>query len=365
MKSIIPQIAIVSFLLAATCAVLVVAAPPFAPEPGLLLLKNGQVIEGGILREGDRYVVSIGSRGEGGELRIPASDVDAVCRTLADAYAHKRNNIAQYSVKPHLELADWCLRNNLYDRAAEELVAAMAIDAGDPKIAALERRLKMATAPKTQRERVEYVLPPTQEEIEAALRTLPPVAVEEFMSNIQPLLLSRCAVTACHGPNSTAEFHLVRPPLKHANKTRETQRNLFATLAQIDPDGDSRLLTQSLAAHGGARAPIFDQQDRRQIEMLATWIEKVKVANSSGTVARQPESFVRPATFEEEVRDNEPAGLRRPLKTGEPRAFQAEPNAKPLNKAEQSTKPTTVKPKAAVRDPFNADIFNQRYHGGK
>jgi hypothetical protein len=317
-----------------------------------VLLKNGQVIAGSILREGDRYVVSLGQKGEQGELKIPVADVDCVCRTLQEAYEHKRNAILQVAVKPHTDLAEWCIRQNMLDRAADELVVAMKIDPSDSKIAVVERRLKFASEPKTAKKpRPEFVLPPSQEEIETALRTLSPEAIQEFTTNIQPLLLNRCAATACHGPNSEAAFHLVRPPLRHANKTRETQRNLFASLAQIAPEGDSPLMTKPLKAHGGAEAPVLDHHDRRLIEQLAAWIDQVQ--QTSGSTARKDESAgdVRRISFDEELPGNKkPAvqGSRRLPGVEEPATFEPEKSAKPL--------------KPAARDPFDPSVFNERYH---
>lgn len=365
MKSFLQAAAIIVLALVASCAVLCIAAlaaSPFAPERGLVLLKNGQVIEGGILREGDRYVVTLGERGERGELKIPVTDVDVTCQSLQEAYEHKCRQIVHRAVKPHLDLADWCLRNGLVDRAADELVSAMAIDPSDARIAVTERRMKLAVSSESTRPRprITQSLPPTQEEIEATLRTLPPEAVEAFTSNIQPLLLSRCAITACHGPGSTASYHLVRPPLKHANKTRETQRNLFATLAQISADGESPLLTKPLVAHGGVETPVLEDRDRRQIEQLAAWIDRVKGPSKHGK--RIPsDGNVRPAAFEEEVPTDNAPSIRRLPSISEPRAFEPATSAKPLSQEAITTKATVAKKPAPGRDPFDPELFNQRF----
>jgi hypothetical protein len=350
MKSLSAAIAGSSLVVLLICAVLTSAAPQFSPQPGIVLLKNGQVIEGSVLREGDRYVVTLGERGEKGEIKVPLTEVDCVCRTIQEAYEHKRDAILQTGVKPHTDLAEWCIRQGLLDRAADELVVAMRIDPSDGKIAAIQRKLKFAAEPKAQKKpRAEYVLPPSQEEIEAVLRTLPPETIEEFAANVQPLLLNRCATTACHGPNSDADFHLVRPPLKHANKTRETQRNLFAAISLITPQGESELLNKALAAHGGMETPILDHHDRRQVEQLAAWIQKVK-NSSPGDAKSKTDRNVRQAGFEEE---DAPPMTRRLPSVEAPAEFEPEKNAKPL-------KPTSSKPGA--RDPFDPKIFNEKYH---
>ncbi len=54
----------------------VLGQPPLSgPLPGVLALRNGEVISGRILRDGDRYLVTFG---ESAELRIAVSDVDTV-----------------------------------------------------------------------------------------------------------------------------------------------------------------------------------------------------------------------------------------------------------------------------------------------
>lgn len=366
MKSISWAKCVASCGILVACAVWAVAAPLFAPEPGLLVLKNGQIIDGKLLREGDRYVVVLGERGEQGEIKIPASEVEFVCRTLDEAYQRKREALRGPGAQPHLELAEWCLRHDLKSRAAEELVAAMAIDPRDPRIAVLERRLKLAMAPQVEREKPVFVLPVSLEEIEATLRTIPEEAIDEFTNNIQPILLHRCAMTACHGPNARSEYHLVRPPLKHANKLRETRRNLFATLAQINPDGESPLLTRPLEPHGGAKAPVFDQHDRRQVELIAAWIEQVKASPvKDGRSSR--DNMVRPAGYDEELPRR---GLRR-LPSTEPRAFRPDEAARPLSGGtrEKDAEQPVLRPGGGIanpeliEDPFDADIFNRRYHG--
>jgi hypothetical protein len=348
-------LAVSSIVVLLICAVLTSAAPLFSPQPGIVLLKNGQIIAGSILREGDRYVVTLGARGDQGELKIPLAEVDCVCKTLDEAYLHKRDSILQNGVKPHTDLAEWCIRQGLLDRAADELVVAMKIDPSDGKIAAVERRLKFAAEPKAEKKkpRPAFVLPPSQEEIEGVLRTLPADAIEEFTANVQPLLLNRCAATACHGPNSDANFHLVRPPLRHANKTRETQRNLFAALSQISHEGDSPLLATPLAPHGGSDAPVLDHHDRRQIEQLAAWIARVKSSSGSDAKVEKTDRGVRRANFEEDM----PSTPRRLPGVEEPAEFEPEQNAQPL-------KPGAAG-KAGARDPFDPKVFNERYHPPK
>jgi hypothetical protein len=371
MKALLPKIGITSLLALACCAVCVVAAPLFAPQPGLLVLKNGQVIEGGILREGDRYIVTLGERGAQGEVKVPVSDVDFVCGNLDEAYQRKREAIRYRDVQLHLKLAEWCIRQGLNARAADELVAAMAIDPLDPRIAALERRLKILAEPAPSKELPVYVLPPSQTEIAAVIRTLPEESVEHFTEHVEPMLLSRCAATGCHGPNTTAEYRLVRPPLRHVNKLRETQRNAFASLQQIGDGGESPLLNFATKAHGSALSPPLDDRDRRMIDRLAEWIEMVRLQPAEKPGAFRDEN-VQPAMFEQPLQGGTRA-IRRLPTVEEPKAFAPHVGAKPLQSQPSPLKAAPLRrgggvigpAQESLSDPFDPAAFNQRYHPEK
>ncbi|HTN74231.1 MAG TPA: hypothetical protein VL096_03255 [Pirellulaceae bacterium] len=348
-----------SILLLACSAVWAVAAPLFAPEPGVLVLKNGRVIAGGILREGDRYIVTIGEVESQAELKIPANDVLFACRDMVEAYDRKRDLIRELAVRPHLNLAEWCISHGLLDRAADEIVEALRIDATDPEIAPVERRLKLAAAPKATKPPPTYTLPPTQEDIATAVRSLPDDAVTQFTATVQPLLLARCATNACHGPNSTATYHLVRPPAKNVNTLRETQRNLFASLAQIRPSGASPLLTVPQDPHGGMKSAVLTERDRRQIAELAAWIDAVRSTTpETETRETKRESMVRPADYQEPVPTV--GGKVKRLPSVEPASFNAPAGARPLNKNQPAESEQD-----AGGDPFDAERFNQRFFGDK
>src|SRR5436190_2114655 len=97
------------------------AQTSIAPEAGVLVLKNGQVLEGAITRAGDYYVVS---QGEGSELKLNANDVELCCASLLEAYEFKANRVSSFSAKSRLDLAKWCLRQGLIEQCTDQLTAA-------------------------------------------------------------------------------------------------------------------------------------------------------------------------------------------------------------------------------------------------
>src|SRR5262245_61362913 len=202
--------ALILFMMAAWPAV-ALGQGEFAPQAGVLVLKNGQVITGKVTRAGDYYVATLG---ENAEIRQPVSDVEAFCASLDEAYDFKKAHLAGAGARPHLDLAEWCLRHNLHARCTEQLVAAMRIAPDDERLLQLERRLKLSA------EMPVVPVPPaaaneaavSAQQLEETLRALPKGSVEKFSATVQPILLNRCGANQCHGPNTKSQYSLLRPP---------------------------------------------------------------------------------------------------------------------------------------------------------
>lgn len=269
---------------------------PSNSEASILLLRNGELIRGRITRAADHYDVTQND----GEIHVQTSEVEAVCRDLADCYRVKRAHLSDAQIDDHLALAEWCIRNALVVEAAAALQAARAINAAHPKIALLDRRLKLtASAPA---ESIATKSPtsaePSGEDLDRTVRGLPPRAVEQFTIHIQPLLLNHCSTAGCHGPQSSTSFHLLRLPSNRNAGRRSTQRNLQMTLSLIDRNepGNSRLLTAPASPHGTAKTPIFNKHEASHYRKLVEWVYLV----SSQTPAPLPEE--EPTTTEKPPR---------------------------------------------------------------
>src|SRR5690242_11154761 len=74
---------------------------------GVVLLKDGGVLEGRITQVADRYIITR----TGGEFQIAAERVAYVGRSLHDAYEYRRAS-TQNTPEAHVALAEWCLRYN-------------------------------------------------------------------------------------------------------------------------------------------------------------------------------------------------------------------------------------------------------------
>ncbi|HEX5103014.1 MAG TPA: hypothetical protein VFV87_04345 [Pirellulaceae bacterium] len=327
-----------------------------SPQAGLLVLRNGQVLEGNVTRAGDYYIVTLGGTSE---IRLPAADVEAVCGSLDEAYEFKLRHLSGSGARPHLELAEWCLRQQLHARCAEQLVSAMRLEPQNPTLKLLERRLEFAALPpKTDQPKTaaasEFV---GTEQVEKTIRALPGGSVEKFAAVVQPILLNRCGANQCHGPNSKAEFRLLRPAPGQLASRRFTERNLYAALQQLDsshPDS-SPLVALPQQRHGSSLTAVFDKHSQQQLDELVAWVKltlaapqsnPATIAVSSPTLSQAASATATPPAT---PKDNAAAAAAAAVRALKP-AADSSPSSPPAD-------PNHFVP----RDRFDPEIFNRRF----
>lgn len=340
-----PRYALISLLLQSSLVLwtsAVAAQTSLQPEAGVLLLKNGQVLAGLVTRAGDYYIVT---QNEGSEIRELSSEVEAFCGSLDEVYEFKRNHPSASGIKSHLELAEWCLRQNLHARCAQQLVAAMRIDPANEQLRHLERRLELAQAqpPPPAQQQLPAAGIVTNEQLEKSLRTLPPGSVEKFAAVVQPILLNRCGANQCHGSAAKSEFRLLRPPEGQIASRRFTQRNLYAALAHVtrtDPEA-SPLVTVPQSRHGTALTAIFDKQSQNQLSELIAWAKLTA-----------PPPPARPATIGPANSTLSQPAADAPGRVGVMRPPLDAPAEPPAAGAKTFT----------PRDRYDPEIFNRRFH---
>ncbi|MCS7306714.1 MAG: hypothetical protein NZ602_16595 [Thermoguttaceae bacterium] len=250
--------------------------PPLAldptPQEGVLLLRNGEVLEGKILRVGDFYYVAVPN----GQLRIRATEVETACRTLLEGYRFKRQNIRLPSAQEHLQLGQWCIRHGLVEEAQQELAEAIRLQPEHPLVPLLRRRIEMARQSPLAASLVMPDSAPKADsyDLDHWVRTLPPAVVEQFTQSVQPILLNNCTASGCHGPGEKSRFCLLKPPSGQSATRRLTQRNLASTFQWIHPKQplQSPLLTIPLAPHGSAKSPIFGNPQSEAYQRLVRWV---------------------------------------------------------------------------------------------
>lgn len=340
------------------------AQTSLTPEHGILVLRNGRVLEGEVTRAGDYYVVT---QGTGIELRLKAGEVEAFCASLDEAYEFKRRHLAGDGVKPHLDLAEWCLSQNLHGRCAQELVAAMRLEPTSERLKGIENRLKLAMEVPPAPVEKELVSSATvsSEQLEQTMRALPKGSVEKFSTNIQPILLNRCAANQCHGPNAKSEFRLLRPPAGQVANRRFTQRNLYAVLKYVDQSNPeaSPLVTLPQRRHGSALTAVFDKQTQNQLAELIAWSKSTLAAPPSAapaTIGPMPTTLSQPATVSPVTKENSNQNL--PATGSAPGGKSVQTMKPPLD--EGTATPAAAATRFVPRDRYDPEIFNRHYHGG-
>lgn len=346
---------------------------PLAPREGVLLLKNGHVMQGGITKAGDFFVLTIGKTGE---IRLPAADVETQCVDLDDAYRYQAALLPGKKAEPHLKLAEWCLRYGLRQQAEDEVAFVKQIEPENPKIANLLLRLKSATelpvagGPKVDTSSATV----GAKQLDETLGDLPAGTMERFSIVIQPMLINRCGANGCHGPAAKSDFHLLRPSTGQLMSKRFTQRNLFTVLQFVDknkPD-ESRLVTLPQERHGGTSFPVFDKRSQHQLDDLMAWTRQITA---------KPQQVSLPATISPTQPLLSQSGAddeKNTTKIATGTAGRVPPNIAPMNSGESpksnAPRPPSVndlknggakRAAAGPRDPFDPDIFNQKYLPGK
>ena len=303
-----------------------------APSEGVLVLRNGYVLTGHITPQGDYYLVTFGNSSEA---RMPADQVELVCSNIEEAYLIKRDRVDPTDIKAHFRLADWCLRQQLTARAADQTLCCLALNPEHPRIATLKRRLEILSnvgqpSATVAHPKVAVLADDRQTE---TLHELPVGVVKQFTEAVQPVLLNRCATNACHGSGGKSEFRLVRPRLGRILTHRMTQRNLLTTLKFVDRQSplNSPLLTAPAAPHGGLPGPAFGANASAPMRSLGAWV--IRVAGDAAQ-AQPPGSH--------DANEGASAGS------------QPDPS--------KSDSPLPVRSASLPsRDPFDPDIFNRRH----
>ena len=251
---------------------------PGQPEESVLLLRNGRLLQGRILRIEDRYWVMV----PGGEIIVRASEVQQHCRSIPEAYRLKRAGARPDSAQDHIELAQWCHKHGLPDLATDELAEARTIDPGHPMLGLVDRQVRLAASGKDPAavSGKPPVTGPSVQDLDRMVRAMPPKTVETFAQVVQPMLINQCGSATCHAAGPQNRFRLLRPPAGSLPSRRLTQRNLYAVLEWVNRDdpGKSPLLTVPSGPHATARAPVFTNNQTTLYQQLTDWCYRVSRA---------------------------------------------------------------------------------------
>lgn len=263
---------------------------PLAPLDGVLLLRNGEVLAGRITHAGDYYFIARPR----GDLRLRSAEVAFAADDLDEIYQRKRRQIEPGDAHAHLDLAEWCLQQNLLDQAAGELAEAIDIEPRHPRRSLVERRLELARRGEPPAATGNPIQPgPSNDDLDRLVRGMPSRSVEAFTSTVQPLLVNNCTTSGCHNTHSAGKLRLMRLPRTGPPSRRLTQRNLHSVWQMVDlaDPMSSPLLTQPIAPHGTAKDAVFSSREVEQYRELAAWVQGLAFSGKS-----KPSSVEKQAT---------------------------------------------------------------------
>lgn len=251
-----------------------------ARSPGVLLLYNGNLLEGTISKEEGIYVLTTPTS----EIRIRSDRVLFAGESPIAAYEYQRSQMTPATADRHLELAAWCLRKRLWPQMARELMDARSLDASPVQLARLEQQLEVATTPSRHKEtsgedlvELTHARTAQRKALEAVPRQISDEAFEQFMRKVQPILVNNCATSGCHQSGGKQEFQLDRSLVHGQGNRQTTLRNLAAALELINHDVPmrSQLLTVPVSPHGGAKQPVFSSRQVQLRRQLEIWVRLV------------------------------------------------------------------------------------------
>ena len=231
----------------------------------VLLLKNGNVMEGDIKKVGAQWCIRRGT----GEIWLAHDKATRLCADWDEAVAFAQTFIKLDSAIDRVTLARWCHLHGLNDHALEQAKIALELqpNSGDAKqIVTILERAKQEPPAK----------PVTPKPVVAAKPSEPAPTVDvtaetiiAFANRVQPILMNKCA--SCHATGFGGKFVLER--VAESGVKSSTQRNLAAVLPYIDLDRPaiSLLLVKAITPHGDSNTPPLRDRSSKPFQSIQQW----------------------------------------------------------------------------------------------
>ena len=305
---------------------------------GLLVLRNGNIVEGVVTRIGNRLRVQL----KHGEIQLRVEQVEMFCLTIDEAYQRRREMRTGSTADSHLDLAKWCIQHELWEYAARETLEARAINPHHPRLRLVERQLKLANQKKSPPPKLpiaEKESPLPAEANSALLDQIQQKARVTFVKSVQPMLVKSCATAGCHHGQSETELQLNKLAVLGAGHPLATKNNLAAVLHHIDFElsGNSPLLLSANTIHGKSTSQPLTPH---KMKLLRSWVEQVVAPDAP----MQDDNIVQTAAVG--------VGASSVARLGET-------YKRSLQLAELRNKQNSAQPQQS--DPFDPEAFNSLY----
>lgn len=313
-------------VLAGLCTSLAATGPLYSQGPsraadfrngaGFVLLSNGEVMEGQVQNFDREIEIRIDDTAT---VRTSNDRVTYIGKTMEELYLFQANRIQQWSFEDHLQLGRWCAQHKLFGRAMShyeylkkeipdrtefkqfqlELKEAMLRDQ-DMQAALTAAGISVkgsdaGTAPNAIVSPTDSQTTPQTGFNSSSMHTarVDRNLQEVFRRDIQPVLVSSCARTACHGTFSSNRLKLFDP--KQVRQRDTLAQNLSAFTSYIDQskgDADSppelhRIYQMAVSRHGSLMQSPLDINDPKHqafMERLREWIAKINSQQMQGSI---------------------------------------------------------------------------------
>ncbi len=336
-----------------------------AESSHVLVLKSWRVVKGMVRSRGDGYVIDHRT----GREFISSSDVWLVATNLEEAHQKMRDSIQTITPDVNLRLAEWCSGQQMWGTAKQELLDALHQDPyreeAREMLARVIRAQEAAAAPSGQR--ASTAVESSNHSGSAfpgrALGGLTTELARNFTRQIQPLMSNTCG--KCHLAGSGREFVLQLAKRNRNAGTARSEQNLAAIIAQLDLSdvSNSPLLVYSMKPHGGMKsAPFRGRLAEQHHRKLKQWAVEViqglgqkATGRASAITARTEQLRIAPRQRSVNGTKIERAGYI--VSDDNPHGNARQQDQVMLDQLTDAAKRNRI-------DPFNPEIFNQRYRSG-
>ena len=245
-------------------AFLATVARAQAPTKRVVILDDGSLVEGAV--ESFDGVVRI-SPAVGSAKIVPARQIAFVGETRAAAYDFAAAKVDATTADGARQLAEWCDKVGMADKALIHARAAIAGMPGDKPLREMVARLEKPVTAKPIATALKVV-----EAASPAMAELAVGAGAAFASKVQPILTNQCA--SCHAAKDySGTFKLNRIAEGYANP-EAVSANVKAFAAQLNRENpaSSPVLRYGLVAHGGQKRAAFASRELPAYQNLEAWV---------------------------------------------------------------------------------------------
>jgi hypothetical protein len=266
--------------------------------PGVLLLKNGNVVQAKHISPRDKFVIV--QLDDTAEVQIATDQVVHVAADVLSLYRLQTVNTSTWGVGEHFNVAKWCLRNGLIDEAYGHYMIVKRESSEHSKFKQFESEMReallrdpmmrAALGPAHPFEKPDQLAEPPSRPNDTADNAEKPsnnfsfqkatlVQQDYFRRQIQPFLALRCGQAGCHGTLGKTEFHIARSGTLQGRSAGDVSLDSAVRYLQGDQLEKTILWQKATQRHGSQPAVGLDPKvvtERELLNRLRFWFDTLR-----------------------------------------------------------------------------------------